>query len=311
VRLVVSYVRMHPRPFAIAVAGAFMYAIGSVAVTIALGRVTDRVLRPAFTPEGVDASAVWLGIGAVMALTALRALGIGIRRYYSGVMGSAVAATLRERVSDRYRDLSLSYHRTRPTGELLAHMEADVEAAIEVLYPIPFAIGVIFLVLFALVSLVATDPFLTLIGLLTVPALGLMNRSFALQMHGPALRVQERIGDVSAVAHESIDGALVVKTLGRERAEVGRFREKAERLRTERVAAGYIRAWFEEALEALPSLAVILMLAIGAWRVPTGDITLGTLVQVVTLFGLLESRAVDSSGLGRQSTAWRPKGWNR
>ena len=29
------------------------------------------------------------------------------------------------------------------------------------------------------------------------------------------------------------------------------------------------------------------MLAIGAWRVSTGDITLGTLVQVVTLFGLL------------------------
>ena len=167
VRLVVSYIRMHPRPFAIAVIGAFLFAIGSVAVTVALGRVTDRVLRPAFTPEGVDASAVWLGIGAVMGLTALRALGIGIRRYYSGVTGAAVAATLRERVSDRYRDLALSYHRTRPTGELLAHMEADVEAAIEVLYPIPFAIGVIFLVLFALVSLVATDPFLTLIGLLT------------------------------------------------------------------------------------------------------------------------------------------------
>jgi ABC-type multidrug transport system fused ATPase/permease subunit len=166
-------------------------------------------------------------------------------------------------------------------------MEADVEAAIEVLYPIPFAIGVAFLVVFALVSLVVTDPFLALIGLLTIPALGLMNRAFALQMQEPARRVQERIGDVSAVAHESIDGALVVKTLGRERAEVGRLRERAERLRTERVAAGYIRAWFEEALEALPNLAVILMLAIGAWRVSIGDVTLGTLVQVVTLFGLL------------------------
>ena len=286
-RLIVSYIRMHPRPFAIAVIGAFLFAIASVAVTVALGRVTDLVLRPAFTQEGVNASTLWLGIGAVMGLTALRALGIGIRRYYSGVTGAAVAATLRERVSDRYRDLALSYHRTRPTGELLAHMEADVEAAIEVLYPIPFAIGVIFLVLFALVSLVATDPFLTLIGLLTVPALGLMNRSFALQMQGPARRVQERIGDVSAVAHESVDGALVVKTLGRERAEVGRLREKAEQLRSERVAAGYIRAWFEEALEALPNLAVIMMLAIGAWRVSTGDITLGTLVQVVALFGLL------------------------
>src|SRR4029453_18264051 len=142
-------------------------------------------------------------------------------------------------------------------------------------------------VLFALVSLAATDPFLTLIGLLTVPALGLMNRSFALQMQGPARRVQERIGDVSAVAHEAIDGALVVKTLGRERVEAGRFREKAEQLRTGRVAAGYTAALFKEALEALPNLAVILMLAIGAWRVSTGDITLGTLVQVVTPFGLL------------------------
>ena len=201
--------------------------------------------------------------------------------------GAAVAATLRDRVSDRYRDLALSYHRTRPTGELLAHMEADVEAAIEVLYPIPFAIGVVFLVLFALVSLVVTDPFLALIGLLTIPALGFMNRSFALRMQAPARRVQERIGDVSAVAHESIDGALVVKTLGRERAEVQRLREKAEQLQTERVAAGYIRAGFEEALEALPNLAVILMLAIGAWRLSTGDVTLGTLVQVVTLYGLL------------------------
>jgi ABC-type multidrug transport system fused ATPase/permease subunit len=146
---------------------------------------------------------------------------------------------------------------------------------------------VIFLIVFAMISLIVADPFLALIGLLTIPALGLMNRSFALQMEGPAQRIQERIGDVSAVAHESIDGALVVKTLGRERAEVARLRERAERLRTERVAAGYLRAWFDEALEALPNLAVIVMLAVGAWRVSLGDVTLGTLVQVVTLFGLL------------------------
>jgi ABC-type multidrug transport system fused ATPase/permease subunit len=141
VRLVVSYIRMHPRPFAIPVIGAFLFAIGSVAVTVALGWETDRVPRPAFTPEGVDASTIWLGIGPVRGLTALRALGIGIRRYYSGVTGAAAAATLRERVSDRYR--ALSYLRIRPTGEVLAHKEADVEAAIEVLSRIPFAIGVI------------------------------------------------------------------------------------------------------------------------------------------------------------------------
>jgi ATP-binding cassette, subfamily B, bacterial len=287
IRLIVSYVRMHPRPFALAVVGALLFAIGSVSVTIALGRVTDRILRPAFTDEGVSTSTIWLGVAAVMGLASLRALGIGIRRYFSGVTGSSVAATLRDRVSDRYRDLSLSYHRAQPTGELLSHMEADVEASIEVIYPVPFSIGVILLVAFALISLVVTDPFLTLVGLVVIPALGLMNRAFARRMQTPVRRAQERIGEVSAIAHESIDGALVVKTLGRERAEVDRLHAKAGQLRDERVRSGYVRATFEEALEALPNLAVIVLLAIGSWRLSTGDVTLGTLVQVVTLFGLL------------------------
>lgn len=286
-RLIGSYIRTHPRPFLISLAGAFLFAVASVAATVALGRVTDRVIRPAFR-GGVSAGTLWLGVAAIMALATLRAIGIGIRRYFSGVLGSAVGATLRERVSDRYRDLSLAYHRTQPTGQLLAHMEADVEAAIDVLYPVPFAFGVIFLVALGFGSLIVTDPYLTVVGFLMIPALALMNRSFALRMHGPAQRAQRRIGEVSAVAHESVDGALVVKTLGRERAEVERLQVKAEALRSERVTMGMIRAGFEPGLESLPSGAVVLLLAVGAWRISTGAITVGNLVQVVTLFGMLD-----------------------
>jgi ABC-type multidrug transport system fused ATPase/permease subunit len=131
------------------------------------------------------------------------------------------------------------------------------------------------------------DPYLFAVGMLTIPAIALTNRSFARRMQGPAQRAQERIGDVSAVAHESIDGALVVKSLGREAAETERLHAKAEQLRSERVRAGFIRAGFEPLLEALPSFATVVLLAIGAWRVSTGAITVGTLVAVVTLFGLL------------------------
>jgi ATP-binding cassette subfamily B protein len=285
-RLVMSHIRAHPRPFAISVAGAFVFAVGSIAVTVALGRVTDRVIRPAFH-GGVPASTVWLAVATVFALAGVRAAGIGIRRYYSGVFGSVVGATLRDRVSDRYRDLALSYHRQTPTGELLAHMEADVEASIDVLYPVPFAVGVILLVVFALVVLAVADPYLFGLGLLVFPALVLLNRSFARRMQGPAQRAQERIGEVSAVAHESVDGALVVKTLGREEAETERLRGRAQELRRERVRAGFIRAGFEPALETLPALTAVALVAVGAWRVSTGAVTLGTLVTVVTLFDLL------------------------
>jgi ATP-binding cassette subfamily B protein len=286
VRLIRSYIRTHPKPFAIAVAGAFVFAIASVGVSVALGRVTDRVLRPAFGP-GVSAEAMWLGVAAIMGLATLRALSIMVRRYFSGVAGAAVAATLRSRVSDRYRELSFDYHRTTPTGELLSHMEADVEAAVDVYYPVPFSVGAMFLAIFALAALLIADPFLAAIGLVIVPATVLMNRSFAARMQGPAQRGLQRVADVSAVAHESIDGALIVKTLGREPAETERLRTSAEALRDARIEAGYLRASFEPALEAMPSVAVVVMLAVGSWRVSVGSITLGTLIAAVTLFGLL------------------------
>jgi ATP-binding cassette, subfamily B, bacterial len=285
-RLVASYVRMHPKPFAASVAGAVLFAFASLFLTEALGRASDDVLREAFNGE-VAARDVWLAIGALMLGGIGRALGIMLRRYYSGVAGERVMATLRTRVAERYRELSLRYHRETPTGELLAHMEVDVKAAVDVFWPVPFAVGVIVLTLLALVALVVTDPVLALVGLVVFPSLALMNRIFARRIEEPMRLAQQRIGEVSAVAHESIDGALVVKTLGREDAETRRLHEKARALRDERVRGGVVRASFEAALDALPTMAIALLLAVGAWRVSSGAITLGDLIGFVALFQLL------------------------
>jgi ATP-binding cassette subfamily B protein len=285
-RLVVAYIKLHPWPFTVSVAGALLFAVSSLLLTKALGRATDEVLRPAFE-GGVSSQAIWAAVVSLMVFGCLRALGIMIRRYYSGVSGERVMATLRTQISDRYRDLALQYHRETPTGELLAHMEADVKAAVDVFWPVPFAIGVLALVVLALASLFRTDVWLALIGLVMFPALALMNRSFARRMEGPARSAQEAIGEVSSVAHESIDGALVVKTLGRESAETTRLRERATALRDHRVAGGYVRATFEAALDSLPALATALLLAVGASRVASGAVTLGELTGFVALFGLL------------------------
>ena len=139
-----------------------------------------------------------------------------------------------------------------------------MKAAVDVFWPVPFAIGVIALVVLALIALFRTDVWLALIGLVMFPTLALMNRSFARRMEGPARSAQEAIGEVSSVAHESIDGALVVKTLGRESAETAAAAGSRRRaLRDDRVAGGYVRATFEAALDALPTLATALLLAVG------------------------------------------------
>ncbi len=277
---------MHPGPFLVSVAGSVLFAFASIALTTALGRATDEVLRPAFS-GGVESRRIWLAVTALMAFGCLRALGIMLRRFFSGVSGERVMATLRTRIADRYRRLALAYHRETPTGELLAHMEADVKAAVDVFYPVPFATGVIVLIALAMIQLIAADVFLAIIAAVLFPALAVMNRNFATEMQGPARRAQERIGEVSAVAHESIDGALVVKTLGREAAETERLAVKARALRDERVEAGFLRATFEAALDAVPALVAAILLVVGSWRVAAGGITLGRLIGFIALFDLL------------------------
>jgi ATP-binding cassette subfamily B protein len=286
-RIIGSYIATHPLPFAIAVTGATIYAGMTVASTIVLGRITDRVLVPAFEQGGVEPETIVWGVVAIMAVGLIRAAGIIMRRYFAGMTGSRMRMTLTNRVVDMYQALPLAYHRSRPTGELMAHAEADVQAAIDVIHPLPWSLAVVLLVVFATIALLVTDLFLAVIGILVLPGLAVINRIYTAKVEDPATKAQERIGDVSAVAHESIDGALMVKTLGRERAEVERLRQRARALRDERVRMGRLRAAFEPAFEAIPGIGIIVLIAVGSWRVSTGAITIGTLVQFVSLFELL------------------------
>jgi ATP-binding cassette, subfamily B, bacterial len=286
VRVLAEYVAMRPVPFVTAVTGSAVYALATVATTYVLGRVIDEVVLPAFE-RGPDRRALGAGVAAILAVALVRIAGILTRRYFAGLTTAQIGAALRTRLADRYREVPLSFHQARSTGELIAHAEADVRAATDILHPTPFGVAVLVLLTAASVTLVATDLVLSAIGALVLPLLVWANHEYTRRAEDPATRVQERIGTVSTVAHESIDGALVVKTLGRERAEVNRLAREAEALRDERVIVGRLRASFYPSFNALPVLGTIALIAVGAWRVSTGAITVGTLVQFVSLFQVI------------------------
>src|SRR5438445_1141208 len=199
-RVLGSYIRMHPLPFTVAVSGAAMYALMTVASAIVLGRITDHVIVPAYR-HGVRGTTVVWAVVAILAVGVIRAGGIITRRYFASMTSYRVQRTLRFRVVDRYQELPLAYHRARPTGELLAHAEADVLAATEVLGPLPWSTAGILLIVIALVALVLTDPFLTIIGGCLLPGLTFLNRVYSRRAEEPATETQRHLGEVSAVAH--------------------------------------------------------------------------------------------------------------
>ena len=286
-RLVWRYVRMHPGPFAVALVGALIFAGSLVLSTVVLGRITDDVIVPAVADGEIGASTVlWAG-AAIIGITVVRAVGVVLRRYFAGMTTHRVQRSLRMEVADTYLEVPLAYHLAHPTGELLAHADADVEAGTEFINPLPFTTGVISLIVFSVIALALIDPLITLVGLLVFPLLTVLNRVYTARIEAPSTLVQERIGDVSSLAHESFDGALVVKTLGREAAEVERMAHASDLLRDARIAVGRLRAVFEPTIDAIPSVATVALLVIGAWRVSTEAITAGDLVAAMALFGVL------------------------
>jgi ABC-type multidrug transport system fused ATPase/permease subunit len=285
-RLVWRYVRAEPLTYALSLVGATIYAGAAVGTTVVLGRVTNDVIVPAFS-TGVASDRIRGAAIALLAVGWLRALSIVLRRYFAALTTFRTQASLRRGVTEVYLDVPMAYHRSKPTGELLAHADADIVGATELLNAFPFSVGVIVLIGFAVVSLVQVDLIMTLVALLLFPALALVNRLYTKRVEDPARRAQECVGQVSRVAHESFDGALVVKTLGRAGQEIDRLGVAADELRQARIGVGRIRAVFEPVIDAIPNVGIIVLLLVGSWQVSTGSLNPGDLVQGVALFSLL------------------------
>src|SRR5262249_46166015 len=155
-------VRLHPRPFFFGVSGASLYALMTVASAFVLGRIVDKVIEPRFSNGHVSTAAIIAAAAALIVVGLLKATGIIMRRVGATRARSRIDATLRERVISQYQALPLSWHQSHPTGELLAHVSADVEAATEMLGALPYATGVCLMVVVSVVWMLATDPFLAL-----------------------------------------------------------------------------------------------------------------------------------------------------
>ncbi len=275
------------REFFIGFFGSLLFAIATIASSYVIGWVTDEVLVPSVRSGDVS-TALLAGAGAaLLGVSMIRAVGIGLRRDGAYQADARLQQVDRVAVTDRYLSLPIEWHRRHPTGQLLSNVNSDVEASSRIAAPLPMAFGVVVMVLVTAVLLVLTDPFLAIVGLLMLPAIAIVNYMFQRKMRIVAASAQRIRAEVAEIAHESFDAALVVKTLGREDEEVGRFGERSDALRDRMVDVGRLRAAFDPLVESIPSLGILAVLTVGAWRVDQGLITAGTLVTFAYLFGLV------------------------
>ncbi|MEV4637192.1 ABC transporter ATP-binding protein [Actinoplanes sp. NPDC049548] len=280
-------IRTEPRLFAIGAAGSSLFGLLVIANSYVVGAVIGHVVVPAFTEHRAGAAELGLIAAAFIGISVLRVASIFGRRLGAGFMQFRLQARYRRAVTRRYLSLPPAWHQRHATGTLLSNANSDVEAAFVPIAPLPFAVGTIVMILAAVVSLFLTDRVLALVGVCLFPALFGLNYVYSRRMSPRQIRAQRLRAKVSAVAHESFDGALVVKTMGREAAESQRFQVHVAELRDALIAVGRLRGLFDPLMDALPSVGTLAVLLLGAWRLQTGAISVGELVSVAFLFTVL------------------------
>ena len=280
-------IRTEKAVFAAAVAASALYGGMTVASAWALGWATQNVVLPAFDRGEIAGGTLWTGALLIFGAALLKSVGVAGRRILAGILQYRMQARSRRDVTKQYLRLPLAWHHRHPTGQLLSNASADAEAAWAPLAPLPMAVGVVVMLVTAAIGMLFTDLPLALVGFLIFPAIALLNLVYQRRLSPLATRAQQLRAEVSEIAHESFDGAMVVKTLGREDLETERFQRRAHELRDANVAVGRVRGLFDPMLEALPTLGVLAVLGVGALRLSAGAIDSGQLVQVAYLFTLL------------------------
>src|SRR4051812_16481814 len=266
--------------FAISTIGSLVFGALTVADAWVLGWSADHVVLPAFdtgvTTTGglVTVTALFVGVALV------RGVSIVARRWGAGIMQYRMQAHDRREVTRQYLRLPLAWHQRHPTGQLLSNANSDVEAAWAPIAPLPMAVGTVAMMVIAVAQMLLTDLVLAAVGLLVFPLVIASNLVFQRFQSPLMTRVQALRAELSEIAHESFEGALVIKSLGREREETERFAAKAKTLRDTSIRAGVVRAVFDPVLEALPSLGVLGVLLVGVLRVQAGATEAGDVVNV-------------------------------
>ena len=286
-RLVALHVRAHPVAFSIAVFGAVVFASAIVAAAIVIGQIAESLIIPVLD-EGADHSGrVVPAVAAVIAISVWKAAGIALRRGGASWFLFMRRADIRIELIRHQLKLRLAWFNKESTGDLLAISDSDAGQSTWMLGPLPYGVAAVSLLVGTVVLITVLDPLLGLLTLVALAAIAVIDIYGGWRTFEAFQNVQRMRGKVTSVAHESVDGALTVKALGREEFEGDRFQVVSETLRDQITWVGRVYASFRAVVEGLPAMTTVALLILGAFRIRAGSISPGDLVTIAYLMSLL------------------------
>ncbi|HWH15692.1 MAG TPA: ABC transporter ATP-binding protein [Miltoncostaeaceae bacterium] len=274
------------RPYRVAVLVTALAAAGLMACTLTLPYLTGRVIDDVLAEGRRDALTPLLSAVVLVVLVRF-VLGV-VRRVLAGRVSLAVEYDMRDVVFGHAQRLSFAFFDRMPVGQLMSRATSDLQTVRFFLgYGLVFLFMNAFTLVLATTILLVIDARLALVSLLVGPALIAVAVRYSRRTAPVRVDVQQKLGEVTQAAEESIVGVRVVKAFGRERERTDRFGATARRAFDRSMDATRLESFYQPAMGFLPVVGLAVVLLYGGSLVIDGDLTLGQFVQFYLYLTLL------------------------
>jgi ATP-binding cassette subfamily B protein len=255
-----------------------------MAVMALVPLVTKVIIDDVITDHTRDMT-TWAGllIGAALIVYVLTY----VRRYYGGRLALDVQHDLRTEMFGTITRLDGRRQDELSTGQVIGRATSDLQLIQGLLFMLPMTIGNFMLFLISLVIMAWLSVPLTLVALAVAPALWWIARRSRTRLHPSTWYAQAQAAAVAGVVDGAVSGVRVVKGFGQEDQETGKLRDVSRRLFAGRLRTIRLNSVYTPALQAVPALGQVAMLALGGWLAVRGHITLGTFVAFSTYLAQL------------------------
>ncbi len=247
-----------------------VWTIAKVVVPILIQRSIDDGIR------GDDSLLGWAF--AIAAVGVVSGIATGARRYVAFQNARAVEADFRDQVFTHAQRLHFGFHDRHQTGQLMSRGNTDLQQFQNFITMLPITFANLLTVVLASIVLFARDWQLALAALAGLPLANYFGRKFSQNLHPALTAIQEESAQLASVVEETVAGVRVVKGFGAEQLRFDALAVEADDVRDASLRAARARANFIPALEVVPNIGLIAVLAFGGHKVLDGDLEVGELV---------------------------------
>ena len=228
---------------------------------------------------------VWVVL-AYVGLTLAEGIVSFCDEYLSEWVGGRFVVNLRTALFSHLQGLSMGFFDRRSLGDMVSRLSDDVDDIEELMLSgVASAFSYVFQLVFFVGALFYLEWRLALVSLFVAPLFWLAAKHFSRKIRRASREERRRSGSISAVAEESLSNVALVQAYNRQEEEVARFHRENEGSFAAQLAATRLGSLFSPLVNLIELAGVIVVIAVGAYELSQGRLTIGGLLVFMVYLG--------------------------